>query len=68
MFRFSHKETGQLEEVCGLERSKTKRNGYVVIPVTAVCVIMRKLSFTMRWENVETNFCSTSSSLTKGAL
>lgn len=56
LFRFCRKDIGKIVELCGWHSGKTKEHGYVVDPVTAVCVVLRKLSYPTRWKDVEIMF------------
>lgn len=65
IFRFRHKEIGELVEVCGWKSGKNKRNEYVMDSMTAVCVMMRELSFSTRWKGVEKLFGQRHSALSE---
>lgn len=56
LFRFRRKDIGRIVELCAWDAGRTKIHGYVVDPVTAVCVVLRKLSFPTRWKDVEKMF------------
>lgn len=53
-FRSCCKDLGPLVRVCGWESRETKRNWHIADPVTAVFVVMRKLSTPTAWKDVET--------------
>ena len=55
-FRFRAKDIGKIVTMCGWDSGKTKRCGYIVEPVTATCVVLRKLSFPTRWKDIEKMF------------
>lgn len=55
-FRFRAKDIGKIVQLCGWNSGKTKRCGYVVDPITATCLVLRKLSFPTRWKDIENMF------------
>lgn len=65
MFRFRSKDIGKVVELCGWLGGRTKRSGYVVDSITAVCVMLRKLSFPTRWKEIERLFGMRSSAMSE---
>lgn len=56
LFRFRPKDVGKITELCSWTSGKTQRSGYVVEPTTAVCAVLRKLSFPTRWRDIDVMF------------
>lgn len=56
LFRFRPRDMNRIVQLCGWTSGKTKRSRYVVEPVTAVCIALRKLSYPTRWKDLEKMF------------
>lgn len=65
LFRFRTRDVGKIVELCGWSCGRTKRSGYVVDPVTSVCVMLRKLSYPTRWKDIELMFGMRSSAMSE---
>lgn len=56
LFRFRAREIGKIVQLCNWTTGKTRRSGYVADVTTAVCVVLRKLSYPTRWRDIEVMF------------
>lgn len=65
LFRFRRRDIGKIVQLCGWAGGRTKRSGYDVDAVTAVCVVLRKLSYPTRWKDVEFMFGMRSSAMSE---
>ena len=56
LFRFRQRDIGKIVQLCNWTSGKTLRSGYLIEPTTAVCVLLRKLSYPTRWKDIERTF------------
>ena len=52
-FRFQVKYIGRISACMGGISGKTERNGYKCDPITACCIVLRKLASPCRWKDIE---------------
>eukprot|EP00171_Calliarthron_tuberculosum_P019568 IDg19568t1 len=63
-FRFKRSEIPRIAALCGWT-GRTERNGYICDPVTATCVMLRRLAYPCRWRDLEKDFGMHSSKLSE---
>ena len=64
-FRFQVKDISKISGAMGQFAGKTQRNGFNCPPLTACCIVLRKLSSPCRWKDVEYLFGMHSSALSE---
>ena len=64
-FRFQVKDISKISGAMGWFAGKTQRNGFKCPPLTACCIVLRKLSSPCRWKDVEYLFGMHSSALSE---
>jgi len=64
-FRFLPEEVASISNLMGWEAGKTKRSGYRCHPLTASCVVLRRLAYPVQWVDVETTFGMHASALSE---
>lgn len=64
-FRFMNEPIGVYAKLNGWARGVTRRHRYGCKPMTATCIVPRRLSFRKSWFDLKTEFCMHSSKLSK---
>lgn len=64
-FRFRIQDIGKVSSTMNWNKSKSERNGYRCDPITASCIVFRRLAAPCRWKDIEFEFGMRTSALSE---